>query len=533
MPIPAAPTADDEECAVAAFMADPATYPGCMSGVDVIETHVARVFLVGDEVYKVKKRVRLPFLDFSTLEARRRAIARELEINQPHAPGLYLGLVPIVRRSTGGLALGGDGEVVDWAVHMRRFPQEALLARIAEKGPLPDALAKALADLAARYHKTSSVAEAAEGAGVIAPVVLQLTEALGGARSLVGAEVARAFADRLAQAFQQAAPHLDARGRAGCVRRCHGDLHLGNIVLIDGAPVPFDALEFSERLGTIDVLYDLAFLLMDLDYRGDRHAANVVLNAYAGAEPVGGEIEGLACLPLFLACRAGVRAAVAIERTAQTEGAERDRQSDIVRRYAGLALSYLDPPPPVLVAVGGLSGTGKSTLAARLAAHIGQAPGALHVRSDVERKRLFGVPETQRLERQHYRIGTAERVYSIVGDKARRALGSGHAAIVDAVFAKPEERAAIEGVARESGCAFLGLWLTAPAELLIERVESRRGDASDADRRVVKEQLRYDLGDISWISIDAAGVPSQVLSAAEQALCDAGIILAERAPPRR
>jgi hypothetical protein len=143
------------------------------------------------------------------------------------------------------------------------------------------------------------------------------------------------------------------------------------------------------------------------------------------------------------------------------------------------------------------------------------------------------VPETQRLERQHYRIGTAERVYSILEDKARRALGSGHAAIVDAVFAKPEERAAIEGVARESGCAFLGLWLTAPAELLIERVESRRGDASDADRRVVKEQLRYDLGDISWISIDAAGAPSQVLSAAEQALCDAGIILAERAPPRR
>ena len=533
MPIPAAPTADDEERAVAAFMADPATYPGSVSRVDVIETHVARILLAGEEAYKVKKRVRLPFLDFSTLEARRRAIAREFEINQPHAPKIYLGLEPVVRDTGGRLTLGGDGEVVDWAVHMRRFPQEALLARVAGKGPLPDALAKSLADLAARYHTASPVAEAAEGAGVIAPVVRQLTEALGGDRSLVGAEVARAFADRLAQVFEQAAPHLDARGRAGCVRRCHGDLHLGNIVLIDGAPVPFDALEFSERLGTIDVLYDLAFLLMDLDYRGDRHAANVVLNAYVGAEPVGGEIEGLACLPLFLACRAGVRAAVAIERTAQTAGEARAAHCKSVLSLADLARSYLEPQPPVLIAVGGLSGTGKSTLAARLAARIGPAPGALHVRSDVERKRLFGVPETQRLERQHYRIGIAHRVYSILEDKARRALGAGHAVIVDAVFAKPEERAAIEVVARESGCPFIGLWLTAPGEVLIDRVEGRRGDASDADRRVVKEQLRYDLGDISWTSIDAAGAPSQALSAAEQALCAAGISLAERAPPRQ
>ena len=152
----------------------------------------------------------------------------------------------------------------------------------------------------------------------------------------------------------------------------------------------------------------------------------------------------------------------------------------------------------MLIAIGGLSGTGKSTLAALLAAYVGPAPGALHVRSDVERKRLFGVPETQRLDRQHYRIGTAQRVYSIVEDKARRALAAGHAVIVDAVFAKQDERAAIEAIAREAGCDFVGLWLTAPSDLLIARVERRRGDASDADRRVVREQLGYDLGDIGW-----------------------------------
>ncbi len=525
MPIPAAPPADDEEREVAAFMADPATHPRSSGRVDLIETHVARVFLAADDVYKVKKRVRLPFLDFSTLEMRRRAIARELELNQPHAPEIYIGLVPIVRASGGRLQLGGQGEVVDWALHMRRFPQEALLVHVAEKGPLPDPLAKALAGMAAQYHRTSPVAETAEGAGVIAPVVRQLTDAFGGARDLIGAKAARAFADRLAQTYRRTTPLLNERGRAGCIRRCHGDLHLRNIVLIAGTPVPFDALEFSERLGTIDVLYDLAFLLMDLDYRGDRHAANVVLNAYAMAEPVGAEIEGLACLPLFLTCRAGVRAAVAIERTGQTEGAERDEQRASVVRHAELALSYLDPPGPALIAVGGLSGTGKSTLAAKLAALIGPAPGALHVRSDVERKRLFGVAETERLPPGGYLPAISERVYARLFDKARRTLAADHAAIVDAVFAKPSERAAIEEIAHALGRPFVGLWLKAPKDTLMARVNARRGDASDADRAVVAEQLSYDTGAISWIEVNADATPAQCVEAARAALRSAGINL--------
>ncbi len=158
---------------------------------------------------------------------------------------------------------------------------------------------------------------------------------------------------------------------------------------------------------------------------------------------------------------------------------------------------------------------------------LGAAPGALHVRSDVERKRLFGVPETQRLERQHYRIGTAQRVYSIVEDKARRALAAGQAVIVDAVFAKQDERAAIEAIAREAGCEFVGLWLTAPSDLLIARVERRRGDASDADRRVVREQLGYDLGDIAWTQVDASQTPEHSLAETRQALVAAGIELVE------
>ena len=510
--------ADDEEREICAFLSDPASYGNGAQSVDVVETHIARVFLAGDDAYKLRKRVHLRFVNFSSLHSRHSAAVREMEINRPHAPNVYLGLVPIMRHE-GRLHLGGRGEIVEWAVHMRRFPQDAVLSHREEQGPLSDDLSRALADMVARYHQDSPICEACDGVRILAPVVEQLS----GALAYGHPEVAAA----LVAAFERARSLLVERGNAGCVRRCHGDFHLGNIVLIDNVPVPFDALEFSEALATIDVLYDLAFLLMDLDARGDRQAANAVLNTYVAFEPVGGEIEGLATLPLFLACRAGVRSVVAMARTEQLEEDQTAELRAEIRRNAGLAAAYLAPPPPILIAVGGLSGTGKSTLAAVVAALVGAAPGALHLRSDVERKRLFGVPETQRLDRQHYRIGTAQRVYNIIEDKARRALAAGHPVIVDAVFAKQEERAAVEAIAREAGCEFVGLWLTAPAETLISRVERRRGDASDADRRVVREQLGYDLGDIAWIQIDASQTPEHSLAETRQALSAAGIALVE------
>jgi aminoglycoside phosphotransferase family enzyme/predicted kinase len=510
---------DEEEGEVVALMRTPSTYGADVDSVEVVETHIARVFLAAGEAYKVRKRVHLRFVDFSTLHARHAAAEREMELNKPHAPNLYLGLVPIMRTPAGSLQLGGTGEPVEWAVHMRRFPQEAVLSYCEKQGPLSEELARALADMVARYHQDSPVSTGADGARILAPVIQQLSSALAYGHNDV--------AERLVSTFERVSALLGERGRFGCVRRCHGDLHLGNIVLIDGAPVPFDALEFSEALATIDVLYDLAFLLMDLDARKDRRAANAVLNSYVAFEPVGGEIEGLACLPLFLACRAAVRAVVAMARTEQLAPDECAELYEEIRSDAALARTYLAPPAPVLIAIGGLSGTGKSTLAAHVAPAVDPVPGALHVRSDVERKRLFGVPETQRLDRQHYRIGVAQRVYSILEDHARLALAANHTIIVDAVFAKKDERDAMEAIAREAGCAFLGLWLTAPPALLIERVEKRHGDASDADRRVVKEQLSYDLGEIWWAMIDASGTPQQSLDAAMSILREAGVTLAE------
>ena len=437
--------ADEEEREICAFLSVSAAYGRGAHPVDVVETHIARVFLVGEDAYKLRKRVHLRFVDFSTLHARHAAAVREMEINRPHAPNIYLGLVPIVRNE-GRLQLGGDGEIVEWAVHMRRFPQEAVLSYREEQGPLTDDLAKELADMVARYHQDSPISEACDGARIMAPVVDQLS----GALDYGHAEVAA----RLIAAFERATPLLTMRGHAGCVRRCHGDLHLGNIVLIDGAPVPFDALEFSEALATIDVLYDLAFLLMDLDARGDRHAANVVLNAYVECRARRRRDRGLglpAAVPRLPCRRARRRGDGAHEQLAEEEQAE--LRAEIRRNVGARRRLSRSRRRRCMIAVGGLSGTGKSTLAAQLAACIGAAPGALHVRSDVERKRLFGVPETQRLERQHYRIGIAQRVYGIVEDKARRALAAGQPIIVDAVFAKPEERDAIEAMRAEAADA--------------------------------------------------------------------------------
>lgn len=516
---------DPEEAEIVAFLGDPASYRPCPSQVTVIETHCARVFLAGAEAYKVKKRVRMPFLDFSTLDRRHQAIAREFEINRPYAPQIYIDLVPITRASNDRLVLGGSGSPVEWALRMRRFDQEALLANVAAQGPLPDALSKEIARLVIDYHRNAAVAYTVDGAEDIGVVVRQLTMAFGERADIIGAETSRRLIDQFNTTHETVASLLSERSRQGCLRRCHGDLHLGNIVLIDSAPVPFDALEFSEELATIDVFYDLAFLLMDLDARGDRHAANVVLNTYANAAPVGGEIEGLASLPLFLACRAGVRAVVTMERVAQLHVRDRDVQEESVCRLCELALHYLQRSPGALVAVGGLSGTGKSTLAAAIASDVGPAPGALHIRSDVERKRLFGVAETEPLEPEHYRPEVSERVYAVLIDKARRALVAGHGVIVDAVYAKPEERAAIEQVAHQMGRPFVGLWLTAPAATLVARVEARRGDASDADRTVVGKQLTYDIGSLAWAQVDASGTPAQCRSNALEALTARGLKL--------
>jgi uncharacterized protein len=503
---------------VIAFLSDPAAYGGTVETVGRIDTHAAIVFLAGDEVYKIKRAVTFPFLDFSTLEKRKHVCAREVEVNRLTAPDLYLGTVAVTRADDGTLALDGDGEPVEWTVHMRRFDETATLDRLAGETELDSALIDRLAEQVAHLHDKAPVATVADPAAGVAWVARENCEEMGGFPGLFPpGEVADLLA-RTDAALDRLAPLTEARAKAGFIRRCHGDLHLGNVALIDGTPVIFDAIEFNEDFATIDVLYDLAFLIMDLWKRGLRSEANRVLNRWLVHRRRPDDLDGLALLPLFLSMRAAIRAKVAAPRAAHLDGAKRDAAEAEARAMFTAARAFLDPAPARLVAIGGLSGTGKTTVANGIAANIGPAPGAVVVRSDVIRKVLFDVSETTRLPEQAYTREAAARVYAVIEAWAARVLNSGHGAILDAVHSRPAEREAARAVAEKANVPFDGIWLEAKPESLIKRVSERIGDASDATADVVRKQLAYETGPIDWTVVDTGGGPGEAIDRTCRAL---------------
>ncbi len=314
---------------------------------------------------------------------------------------------------------------------------------------------------------------------------------------------ARDFAQTMRDVFTALSPLLRARAQDGYVRHCHGDLHLRNIVEIEGRPVLFDAIEFDDSLATIDVLYDLAFLLMDLGKRGLGAHANAVLNAYLDRGD-SGNLLGLAALPFFLSLRAMIRAKVELLRARNAGPDDREGALAEVRAYFDLARAFLAPVPARLVAIGGLSGSGKSAVARAIAPEIGAFPGAVIVRSDVERKRLFGVSPRERLPARAYAQGVSPQVYAMCRKRAALALRSGWSVIVDAVHARLEERDAVAALAASHDVPFAGLWLEAPAEVMRARVGARAGDVSDATPQVVEAQLAYTLGPMAFDRIDAS-----------------------------
>ena len=496
----------DDQAAVVALLADPTTHGG---PVERVTTHISELFLAGDRVYKLKRAVALPYLDFTDPARRRALCAAEVALNRRTAPNLYLGVAPIVRGVGGGLRLGelgaDPGDAVEWVVVMRRFDEAQLLDRVAARGELTAPLVRALADAIVTFHKA---APPRRGVGGAAPLCAVLDESLGelAARpDLFAPDRVAAVAARARAALDAVAGVLDARAAAGRVRRCHGDLHLRNICLLDGVPTLFDALEFDEALATVDVLYDLAFLVMDLLHRDRAAAANQLLNRYLEGLD---EADGLPALALFVALRAIVRAKIAATTDAGGEAAA----------YLRLAETCLAPARPRLIAIGGLSGTGKTTIARALAPGLDRPWGAVVVRSDVVRKQLAGMAPEARLDAAAYGPSQAAETYAVLRHRAAALVAAGHSAIVDAVHARPEERAALAAVARQRGVPFVGLWLDAPTDTLVARVDARTGDASDATAGVVHAQRGYDLGVVDWQRIDAGGAPDDVVTRVRDAL---------------
>lgn len=486
------------------------SFPGA-GPVRRIDTHAGHIFLCGDRAWKLKRPVKLGYLDFSTRERRKAALEAELSLNRRTAPELYIGLHAITRAAGGGISLDGDGPPIDWLLEMHRFPDGALLDDLAGRGALDGGLMIRLADRLHDFHEQAAIAPDPAGAARVAAVIDGNEASLAAGAGIFGPGAAAALIARQRNLLVRHGGLLDARARGGRVRHCHGDLHLANIALIDGEPVPFDCLEFDAELATTDVLYDLAFLLMDLWHR-DLHAeANQLFNRYLDLSAE--DEEGAALMPLFMSIRATIRAHVSATQALQ---GDREAARRKARLYLDLAGSLLDPVPPVFLAIGGRSGTGKSTLARALGSSIGVAPGARILRTDVLRKQMAGLTPEARIPKDRYTPEASRQVYDALDRRALALIRAGSSVIADAAFLQPDERDAARAIAMRGNTAFLGLWLEAGIDTRVSRVTARSRDASDADAGVVRLQARRPVGVIAdgWHRLRAGDAPGRVARAA-------------------
>lgn len=480
-----------------------------------IETHCSLVFLSGDRAFKLKKPITFSYLDYGSLEARERCIKAELELNRRTAPQLYLQRHKIIRRANGTLALAAPEDpapALDWLLEMKRFPDNALLADLAGQDRLSPALMRDLADAVYDLHV---IAERRPEHGGRTETVQVLTECIDNLRLRQPPLDGHAVED-LAQAldaqYVRHAALIDRRRLGGLVRQCHGDLHLGNICQLDGKPVLFDCIDFSDMISCIDIAYDLAFLLMDLCHRGRNDLANLVLNRWLDRS---GDKDALHLLPFFLSLRAAIRAHIMATTSRDIEAVA----------YLASAATHLDRAPARLIAIGGLSGSGKSTLARLLAADFRPLPGARIIRSDTLRKRLAGVPPETRLPADSYTQDMSDRVYAEMFDEASNALAAGYSVILDAAFLRASERDKAAALAADRRIAFHGFWLDVPADLLKARIAKRHDDASDADAQVLSHQLGLDLGHIGWKKIKSGNDKSATLKALRRAIADSQLSL--------
>ncbi|OWV99846.1 bifunctional aminoglycoside phosphotransferase/ATP-binding protein [Rhizobium sp. R693] len=474
--------------------------------VEVISTHISIIFLSGDRAYKMKRAVKLPYVDFSSIEARLAACHKEVEFNGVTAPETYLGVRLITEEAAGHYNIDGSGPLREALVEMRRFDQSALLDNVARSGGLTRQMINSLAYAIARYHRGAKPDDTVSGRRAVSSV-LEINEAGFATSNVFSREEVLGLTSSFYQSLAGLADLLEQRGQQGKIRRCHGDLHLRNIFLLNGEPRLFDCIEFNDRIATSDVLYDLAFLLMDLWHRREFGLANSLMNRYLDEMD---DEEGFEALPFFLALRAAVRAHVLATNATDVQPQQRDHLIKEARSYFRLAGSMLRAKPPRLLAIGGLSGSGKTTLAEALAPLVGAPPGARIIESDRLRKAMHGVPSETKLPAAAYRPEISAKVYREMAWRARLHVKAGGCVIVDGVFDKPRNRKSIEESCNGDERFFQGVWLDADPALLRRRVVDRLKGVSDAGIEVLERQLDHELGVIAWQRFDA-GKPISIL----------------------
>ncbi len=472
---------------------NPALYDHPVTEFRVLETHISWVILTGDYAYKIKKPMDFGFLDFSTLARRKYFCEEELRLNQRLAEKLYLDVLPITGTDSEP-QIGGTGEAIEYAIRMRQFEQSQLLDARQERGQLEPELLTALARQTAEFHHRIPQVPADKPLGTPEAVYGAMQENFDQIRPLLDDAALLEQVDRLEawtrSTFELNRPLIQQRRDQGYVRECHGDLHLANITVYEGEVTVFDCIEFSEPFRWIDVINDLAFLLMDLESRREQPLASLVLNTYLEFR---GDFQGLALLPLYKAYRAMVRAKIALFTMGNPSLTQADRDGLLqrYRDYAALAESYSEIPSRFLLATTGLSASGKSVTSRALAMEL----GLIRLRSDVERKRLFGLgPLDQSKSTPKGNIYTDEatrQTYDTLAALAAQMLSYGQAVIVDAACLRQAERDQLAAVAESQGVPFALIDCEAPEKLRRQWIRERSGDASEADESLLDEQKTW------------------------------------------
>ncbi len=494
----------------------------------MIETHASWVLLTGPYAYKIKKAVNLGFLDFSTLARRHHFCDEEVRINRRLAPALYLGVVPI-GGSTDDPRIGDAGPPIDFAVKMRQFDPAGLFDRLADAHALTPALVRECAQVVAAFHAGAEPLRAGSplaGVPALAQAMLENLHHPGLAAANSDPDTAASLAHVEQWTREQLArltPLLLQRRTDGFVRECHGDLHLANITLHEGRVTLFDGIEFNEAFRWIDVISDLAFLLMDLESRGEDALANLALNTWL---EFSGDIDGLALLPLYKTYRAMVRAKVALLTAANDAlpAPERQRQRERFGACLALARRYTGAGQPVLLCTCGLSASGKSHVSATLAARF----GLVRLRSDVERKRLFGLAPLAvsgpALRSQLYSPDASVQTYRQLAAQTRMLLAQGQSVIVDAAFLRASERAMFFALARELALPFVIVHCEAPLAQRRQWLRQRRDDPSEATDALLDTQAGW----FEPFSADESAAVIRIDTAAADALAALPLRVRER-----
>lgn len=492
-------------------LCDPTTYGKNVKKVTIRQSHIALIFFAGDMVYKLKRAVIYPTVDFSTPEKRKLACISEMKRSTIYAPHLILGIKPIKRLKNGKIHIGGQrGQEIDTVIVERRIPQKSLLNFLLPSPSFDRFETMDLAESLAELHSKAKTFHSKWGTEVIQKIILRTETTLNYFPEIFNRNEVNSLTHASLDMLKKNARLVTFRQKTGRVKKCHGDLSLSNVAYDKKKFLFISPIEYNETLDCIDTLYDLAYLTMDLEMKGLRRLSNILFNHYMSYM---NDIEGFPLLPLYQSLRAAFRAAVYAKTTTILTGIEKTEAIQKAQKYFALSRRFMADFKPVLIACGGLSGSGKSRIAREIGGLMNPAPGAIILRDDVVKKQITGLAPHQRFNKTMDTPAFEKVVYEVLRQQATTALRTGSCVIVDALFHDPVQRKGIEKLAQKMNVPFVGLWMDAPLSVRTERVKHRKQTPSDIRKEDELEcQLSLKTGKIIWHKINTNQIKEETIN---------------------